>query len=47
MLDDSIYAQLLDRALRRGGDYADVFAERRRVVSYRLQDGGFTTVRLL
>jgi TldD protein len=39
MLDDSIYAQLLDRALRRGGDYADVFAERRRVVSYRLQDG--------
>ncbi|MGR4065851.1 MAG: TldD/PmbA family protein [Vulcanimicrobiaceae bacterium] len=39
MLDDDVYRQLLDRALRRGGDYADVFAERRRAVSYRLQDG--------
>ncbi|MBV8068116.1 MAG: metalloprotease TldD, partial [Candidatus Eremiobacteraeota bacterium] len=31
--------QLVARALRHGGEFADVFCERRRTVSYRLQDG--------
>jgi TldD protein len=39
MLDESVLTRLLSRALRRGGDFADVFCERRRSVSYRLQDG--------
>ncbi len=39
MLDDDLFAKLIARALARGGDYADVFAERRRAVAYRLQDG--------
>jgi TldD protein len=39
MLDDDILAKLLSRALRNGGDYADVFCERRNGLSYRLQDG--------
>ncbi len=30
---------MLDRALQHGGEYADVFCERRRTVTYRLQDG--------
>jgi TldD protein len=39
VFDESLLSQLLDRALQRGGDYADVFCERRRTVTYRLQDG--------
>jgi TldD protein len=39
MLDNDTLDRLLARALRQGGDYADVFCERRRSVSFRLQDG--------
>lgn len=39
MLEPEIFARLLKRALRSGGDYADVFAERRHTVGFRLQDG--------
>ena len=39
MLDPQIFERLLSVALARGGDYADVFCERRRVTSFRLQDG--------
>jgi TldD protein len=39
MLDETLLSQLLGRALRRGGEFADVFCERRRALSYRLQDG--------
>ncbi len=39
MLDEATLAKLIGRALRHGGDFADVFCERRRTVSYRLQDG--------
>ena len=39
MIDEALLTKLLDRALQRGGDYADVFCERRRAVTYRLQDG--------
>jgi TldD protein len=39
MLDRDILTRLLSRALRRGGDYADVFCERRRSYAFRLQDG--------
>jgi TldD protein len=39
LIDESLLRKLLDRALQRGGDYADVFCERRRAVTYRLQDG--------
>jgi TldD protein len=38
MLDNDTYNQLLARALRYGGDYADVFCERRQVSSLRLQE---------
>ncbi len=38
-LDRDLLAQLLNRALRRGGDYADVFFEHRSTQSFRLQDG--------
>src|ERR1700694_4510379 len=38
-LDPALLETLLARALRRGGDYADVFFERRRTQSFRLQDG--------
>jgi TldD protein len=34
-----LLGELIRRALRRGGDFADVFCERRRTLSYRLQDG--------
>ena len=30
---------MLDRALQHGGEFADIFCERRRTVTYRLQDG--------
>ena len=39
MIDQDILKRLLARALRHGGDYADVFCERRRSYSFRLQDG--------
>ncbi len=39
MLDESILARVIARALRHGGTFADVFCERRRVSAYRLQDG--------
>ena len=39
MIDESIFPIILERALRRGGELADVFYERRRSLSYRLQDG--------
>jgi len=49
-LDHELLATLLARALKRGGDYADVFFEHRTVQSFRLQDGriheaGLTVVR--
>ncbi len=37
--DEALLSQLLGRALRHGGEFADVFCERRRTLSYRLQDG--------
>ena len=39
MLDHDTLTRLLARALRRGGDFADVFCERRRSYAFRLQDG--------
>lgn len=39
MLDENRYARLLGRALQHGGEFADVFCERRRTLAYRLQDG--------
>ncbi|MDQ2866115.1 MAG: metallopeptidase TldD-related protein [Candidatus Eremiobacteraeota bacterium] len=39
MLDIATLDRLLARALRHGGDYADVFCERRLVYAFRLQDG--------
>ena len=39
MLEPGLTERLLERALRRGGDYADVFCERRSLVSFRLQSG--------
>jgi TldD protein len=39
MIDRDILTRLLTRALRYGGDYADVFCERRRSYAFRLQDG--------
>jgi TldD protein len=37
--DEALLAKLVGRALRHGGEFADVFCERRRTLSYRLQDG--------
>ena len=37
--DPASLARVLGRALRYGGEFADVFCERRRTLSYRLQDG--------
>jgi TldD protein len=39
VFDERLLSDLVARALRRGGDFADVFCERRRTLSYRLQDG--------
>jgi TldD protein len=39
MLDESVLSQILGRALRRGGELADVFCERRSSLAFRLQDG--------
>lgn len=38
MLEESTLTRLIDRALRRGGDFADIFCERRSAQSFRLQD---------
>ena len=38
-LDHDLLTALLNRALRRGGDFADVFFEHRTAQSFRLQDG--------
>ncbi len=38
-LDEALLSRLVGRALRHGGAFADVFYERRRTLSYRLQDG--------
>ncbi|HEY6233855.1 MAG TPA: DNA gyrase modulator, partial [Candidatus Elarobacter sp.] len=38
-LDPALLARILSRALRRGGDFADVFFESRLTQSFRLQDG--------
>jgi TldD protein len=39
MLQEAVFRRILGRALVRGGDFADVFCERRQVRSFRLQDG--------
>lgn len=39
MLEPTLYERLLAKALERGGDYADVFCERRTTTSFRLQSG--------
>ncbi|HYL27612.1 MAG TPA: metallopeptidase TldD-related protein [Candidatus Nitrosotalea sp.] len=39
MIDEALFSRLVARALQYGGDFADVFCERRRALSYRLQDG--------
>jgi TldD protein len=39
MLDTTIVDRLIATALERGGDYADVFCERRLATSFRLQSG--------
>lgn len=39
MLDPQLLERLVGRALGRGGDYADVFCERRSALSFRLQSG--------
>ena len=39
MLDTDTLNKLLARALRNGGDYADIFCERRRTYAFRLQEG--------
>ncbi len=39
MLDPQRFERLLSMALARGGDYADIFCERRLSTSFRLQDG--------
>jgi TldD protein len=39
MLDEVTLSRLIGRALQYGGEFADVFCERRKTVAYRLQDG--------
>lgn len=39
MLDFSMLQRLIAKALEQGGDYADIFCERRLATSFRLQDG--------
>src|SRR5947209_7413490 len=39
MLEQNLLERLLAEALERGGDYADVFCERRSATSFRLQSG--------
>lgn len=48
MLESDLFDRLLSAALSRGGDYADVFCERRTVANFRLQSGAIheTTLNL-
>ncbi len=39
LLDETLLSRLIARALRHGGEFADVFCERRNTFAYRLQDG--------
>jgi TldD protein len=39
LLDEVLLSRLIARALRHGGEFADVFCERRNTLAYRLQDG--------
>ena len=39
MLDEATLSRLIGRALQNGGEFADVFCERRKTLAYRLQDG--------
>jgi TldD protein len=39
MFDEALLSRLIGRALQHGGEFADVFCERRKSLSYRLQDG--------
>src|ERR1700730_11569694 len=39
MLDPALLTRVLSRALRRGGDFADVFFENRLTQAFQLQDG--------
>jgi len=39
VFDESLLSRLIGRALQHGGEYADIFCERRSTVSFRLQDG--------
>ena len=39
MLDETTLSRLIGRALQHGGEFADVFCERRKTLAYRLQDG--------
>ena len=39
MLDEATLSRLIGRALQHGGEFADVFCERRKTLAYRLQDG--------
>jgi TldD protein len=39
LLDEALLSRLIARALRHGGEFADVFCERRNTLAYRLQDG--------
>lgn len=39
MIDESLLARIFERALRHGGEFADVFAERRSTLAFRLQNG--------
>lgn len=39
LLDEGLLSRLIARALQHGGEFADVFCERRNTLAYRLQDG--------
>lgn len=39
MFDEALLSRLIGRALQHGGEFADVFCEQRRTLSYRLQEG--------
>jgi TldD protein len=39
LIDEALLSRLIARALRHGGEFADVFCERRNTLAYRLQDG--------
>ncbi len=39
LVDEALLSRLIARALRHGGEFADIFCERRNTLAYRLQDG--------